>query len=840
MTFFKIIFTSFFLIIALSNYSQSTCAGAAPFCSGPTSVTFPATTAGTSAAAGPNYGCLGSQPNPAWYYFQVSTAGTIIIDIAGTGGGDVDFICWGPFTSPTGDCGNLTAGNTVDCSFSGSPTETCTISGAVVGQYYMLLITNFSGIVQNITFGQDPGSTGSTNCGLLSSGVTSATICPGVTTTITATSNITGPTYLWSPGGGTTSSISVNPMVTTVYSVTISGINPVTLTPTVVVNTGTVTVLTVPTLTLSSNSLLCPGSTINLTASPSFTNYVWTGPPAYTSTTTVANVSIPSATTSMVGTYSVIGHSALGCTVIATTTVGLIPTSTITTTPSYTICQGGTQVFNSTNAIGATSYSWAGPLGYISAVQNPTIAGITPTQAGIYTVTANFVVGTSTCVTQNTCNVTVIPALPAALAPISTICNNGTINLVSPGGGTAYSWTGPNSFTSTTQNPSITNAGIVNNGTYTVTITTGLCVNVGTVAITVYNSLNFSSLPINTTICFGKNGTLSANGMGGSGTYNYVWSPTTGLSNPNSATTTVIGSTTTVYTITLSDAICPITLSPIATATVIVNPTPVITMSTSNNRGCEAFCTDLISSSIPTSTSCQWRFSDNLVYGSCNSPSFCFPIHGVYGATLTVTDVNGCLDSLKNNAFVIVDPKPSADFGWTPDNPTILINEVSFFDQSTIGLPMSNWHWDFGDFFVNTASDTSNIKNPSHIYENAYNYSVTLTVVNSFGCRDSVMKLLKVEDEFALYIPNTFSPNKSDGNNDVFKVSGMGFLSESFEMMIYDRWGELVFKTNEVNKGWDGSIKGGKMAKQDTYVYKIKVKDFKNKKREFVGHINVL
>ena len=68
----------------------------------------------------------------------------------------------------------------------------------------------------------------------------------------------------------------------------------------------------------------------------------------------------------------------------------------------------------------------------------------------------------------------------------------------------------------------------------------------------------------------------------------------------------------------------------------------------------------------------------------------------------------------------------------------------------------------------------------------------------------------------------------------------MGFLSESFEMMIYDRWGELVFKTNEVNKGWDGSIKGGKMAKQDTYVYKIKVKDFKNKKREFVGHINVL
>jgi gliding motility-associated-like protein len=141
---------------------------------------------------------------------------------------------------------------------------------------------------------------------------------------------------------------------------------------------------------------------------------------------------------------------------------------------------------------------------------------------------------------------------------------------------------------------------------------------------------------------------------------------------------------------------------------------------------------------------------------------------------------------------------------------------------------------------VNDANDTSNTQNPSHIYENVYSYSVTLTVVNSFGCRDSVMKLLKVEDDFALFIPNAFTPSKADGKNDIFKVSGIGFLSDSFEMRIYDRWGELVFKTNDINKGWDGSIKGGKIANPDVFIYKITIKDFKNKTREYVGHITIL
>ncbi len=837
---FKIIFILSLFINSINIYAQSGCGSAAPFCAGASSYTFPAGTSGASAAPGPDYGCLFSQPNPAWYYFQVSSGGSVIIDIAGSAGGDVDFICWGPFTSATGNCGSLTAGNTVDCSFSASATETCTIAGAIVGQYYMLLITNYSGIPQNINFGLNTGSTGSTNCSLLATSG-SQTICAGKTATVSASTNLGSPTYTWMPGALSTPTIIVSPAATTIYTVTIGGTNTLSATYTTVVSTSTVTVLSIPTLTLSTNSLLCPGSALNLTASSGFTNYVWRGPPALTATTTIAGISIPSATTSMMGTYTVTGRAANGCTATATNTVGLIPTSPVITTPSYTICQGGTQIFNSTNAVGATYYSWSGPASFTSSAQNPTITSIGLSQGGTYTVTAYFVVGTSTCSTKTTCSLTILPASITPLALIPTVCNNGDINLNGPSGGTSYSWTGPNSFTASIQNPIINNASLLNSGTYSVTVYTGFCATMGTVNVTVYNPLSFSISPQSKTLCVGKSTTVGGLGTGGTGLFNYLWSPTSGVSAPNSASTTITGISTMVYSLTITDANCIATLPAITTITVTVNPSPVITMSTTTNRGCEIFCTDLNCISVPTSTNCQWRFSNKLAYSGCNTSSYCFPTSGVYGATLTVTDINGCVDSLKNNTFITVDPKPNADFDWNPNNPTVLDNMVQFNDLSTIGLPLKNWHWNFGDTFNGINQDTSSSQNPTHTYTEPFSYPVYLTVVNSFGCIDSVMKIIKVEDEFALFIPNSFTPHRGEGLNDIFKVQGIGFFNdETFEMSIFDRWGALIYKTNNINTGWDGKNKHGNLCKQETYIYKIKVNDYKNKTREFIGHINLL
>ncbi len=170
-----------------------TCDGAQVSCSN-NIYSYPAGTTGSApppVLGYPNYGCLGTQPCPAWFYMQVGVAGDIIIFIQQSGNHDVDFICWGPFTSLTDGCAyGLTGtcdvpfqpvccdntspgcinfyprGNITDCSFSPNSTETCHILNAQVGEMYILLITNFSTLPGTITFSQT-GGTGVTNCNIV-------------------------------------------------------------------------------------------------------------------------------------------------------------------------------------------------------------------------------------------------------------------------------------------------------------------------------------------------------------------------------------------------------------------------------------------------------------------------------------------------------------------------------------------------------------------------------------------------------------------------------------------------------------------------------------------------
>jgi len=168
------IVTLFLISNTITLYGQgSTCATADPFCTG-TTYSFPNNT-GTSAEGGNNYGCLTTQPNPAWYYLEIGTSGNLdilISQVDGNGSGiDVDFILYGPYASlpaATGDCGNMgiPAGEIEDCSYSTAATETANIVGAVAGQVYMMLITNYSNISGNISFSQT-GGTGATDCSIV-------------------------------------------------------------------------------------------------------------------------------------------------------------------------------------------------------------------------------------------------------------------------------------------------------------------------------------------------------------------------------------------------------------------------------------------------------------------------------------------------------------------------------------------------------------------------------------------------------------------------------------------------------------------------------------------------
>jgi len=199
--------------------TSPTCSTAQVACSNNT-YNFAAGTTGNappSVGGYPNYGCLGSQPCPAFFYMQIGVAGSIIISISQSGGHDVDFICWGPFTNLTdgcatgltGTCGanplpgccnnNQTGctnfyprGNITDCSFSPNATETCHILNGQVGEIYILLITNYSHQAGTITVSQS-GGTGLTNCNIvLFCSMIDLTATPSTCNGLTNTFSISG------------------------------------------------------------------------------------------------------------------------------------------------------------------------------------------------------------------------------------------------------------------------------------------------------------------------------------------------------------------------------------------------------------------------------------------------------------------------------------------------------------------------------------------------------------------------------------------------------------------------------------------------------------------------
>ncbi|MFC4511106.1 hypothetical protein ACFO28_12375, partial [Flavobacterium buctense] len=212
----------FLLLISLfsihSAFSQgSTCPGAQPFCAGGAALTFPNTTGVPSTGA---VSCLGTTPNPAWFYLQISIAGNLNFTISqtsnGGGGIDVDFIAWGPFPAPTCATADLSTTNQVGCSYSTAATENFTITNAQVGEVYMVLLTNFANQAGQISLTQTnagAGGAGATDCNILCPlSLDDQVICAGGQAILTATID-DATSYVWTgpsgPIAATTQSITV-------------------------------------------------------------------------------------------------------------------------------------------------------------------------------------------------------------------------------------------------------------------------------------------------------------------------------------------------------------------------------------------------------------------------------------------------------------------------------------------------------------------------------------------------------------------------------------------------------------------------------------------------------
>ena len=381
-----------FLSFSPKAFSQGVnCLGADPFCTG-TTYTFPNSTGVANLGS---VSCLGSTPNPAWYFMEIDQNGPMTIQVSQASGGsglDVDFALWGPYSSLAAGCGGGTfpTGATVDCSYSIAAVEQVDIPGATIGQFYILLLTNFSNQPGTITFNQTGGA-GSADCSFIC-GITGFTANPSACNPATNQYSLSGTITFTNPPATGTLTITNSCGGSQVFNAPFGASVNYNFTG------------------LTSNGAACTVSA-SFSANPTCnTTTPYTAPASCLSACSITSVTAtPSACTPATNQYSVSGSISF---------TGAPATGTLTVTGSC----GGTQTFNA---------PFVSPLNY-------TLSGLTSNGAAC-TVTATF---SATPACTNTANYTA----PAACPPCS--ITNITANVSACSAATnTYNITGAVTFT---------------------------------------------------------------------------------------------------------------------------------------------------------------------------------------------------------------------------------------------------------------------------------------------------------------------------------------------------------------------------------------------------------
>jgi len=213
-----------------------------------------------------------------------------------------------------------------------------------------------------------------------------------------------------------------------------------------------------------------------------------------------------------------------------------------------------------------------------------------------------------------------------------------------------------------------------------------------------------------------------------------------------------------------------------------------------------------------------------------------------YNVSLTVKTDSGCTATLTKNNYVMVYPQPIAGFSWDPPDADILDPTIHFYNTSIGGNGVLPIKYYLGDVFIGQQDprNWTNLTNPVYTYndQTPYTYYVTQWVKNIYGCRDSITHPITINPAYTFYIPNAFSPN-GDGRNEGFKGTGIGIDTTTYNLWVFDRWGNQVFHSMDLEETWNGRF-NGVIVLEDVFVWKVRFSDISGAKHEFHGTVSVI
>jgi len=590
--------------------------------------------------------------------------------------------------------------------------------------------------------------------------------------------------------------VTASPTITTTYSVIGTDINGCTNTISTVLN-----INSNPIVLANAPSTICTGQSSILSASGA-SAYNWNPIGVMANALTV----FPTVTT----TYTVTGIDNNGCSNTATTTVNVNPLPVIIVNTPAPICIGASAILN---AAGASTYNW----------QPINLSGANISVSPTTTTTYKIIGADNNGCIDSTTTTLVVNALPLLSVSSGTMICNGSNTTLTVSGASQYVWRPAASLSSPSTSSVIASPTVATTYTVTGTDANG-CSNNSTVTITLNTPLS-GIVSNDTSVCAGNSASLNAIANGGGGPYFYNWQP----GNRSLPTINVLPSVTTTYTVTLSDNCGSTPFDTIIT--VFVNALPVVTFTSDVVSGCGPLCVNFTNTTSSVQSS-AWIFGDGNS-SSLNSPEHCYNDAGSYPVSLSVIDNNGCSNSITAANYITVFPNPVAGFSYSPVEITILNPTVNFIDQS---ISSTNWIWSFGDPTDASLSE----QHPNFTYPDTGSYRVQQIVVNEFGCRDTAENFIYIKPDFALYVPNTFTPN-GDAVNDEFFPMGVGINATEYALYVYDRWGNLIFHSTDPKQGWNGRANNGtQLSQQDTYVWKVVLKDVLEKRHRYIGHVNLI
>lgn len=510
-----------------------------------------------------------------------------------------------------------------------------------------------------------------------------------------------------------------------------------------------------------------------------------------------------------IGVYTIILTDDNGCSVSIDTLLDHDdnrPDPSITLTDlDYCLDEGSFSIPTQT-AGGTWTTNGTGIIDPLNGIFSPSAAGIGSEQI-IYTFSG-------ICGDADTVNINVHQLEDASFSMISSLCENDTPTDLTPinTGGT-WQGTGVNSSTMTFD-PSVSGA-----GAFTVSyIINGQCPDTVSQQITVNPTQNPIISTISPQCLDAGNVQLNASIPGG------VWSGVSNSSGVINTTTLGAGIYEVYYTI---QSQC----GDSDTLDIIINDLPSLDITVSDTLGCAPLTISFSDLNSVVGNSYSWT-SDGTSISSNANDTYTFTDEGCVELAVSVVDANGCTNSMTFPSQICTEPFPIANFEYDPSNPTTYDYLV---DVSNLSMNADGYQWSMDG--VDFSFDTD-----VHLNFNGYEpggYFLCLTASNYLGCSHTFCDSIFLEDEFAMYIPNTFTPN-GNGQNESFGPVYSGEQPEEISFMIFNRWGQLIYEVNSLDEFWDGNYLG-QPAVEDVYIWKIKYKlPESTERRTLIGHVNLI